>query len=95
MEQFNYNDYVKNNPLLKEAVKSIISVYQMKQPLEVELEDDMDVIKKLKKGDMVNVVEYDQDNGLAFLNIGGKVYTTYDLLDTAKHVKGRKLKYSE
>ena len=86
---------MKQKAKQKEAVKSIISIYQMKQPLEVEFVDDMDVIKKLKKGDVVNVVEYDQSSGLAFLNIGGEVYTTYDLLDTAKYVKGPKLKSSE
>ena len=86
---------IRLKDILKEAIKSTISVYQITKPLEVESDDNPNVIKRLKKGDKVNVVEYDDDGGLAFLNIDGKLYTTYDLLDTAKHIKGRKLKYTE
>lgn len=72
-----------------------ISLYQMKEPLEVENEDIIDDIKKLKRGEIVNVAQYDHNTGLAYLNIGSKIYTTYDLLDTAKYVSGEELQSPE
>ena len=81
-------------PLKESKIKPAMSTYVMTQSLEVDAEIG-GKIYKLKKGDVVKVVEYDEDNGLAFLNINGKVYTTYDLLDTAKFNKGIKLKIVE
>jgi len=80
-------------PLKESKIKPAMSTYVMTQSLEVDAEIG-GKIYKLKKGDVVKVVEYDEDNGLAFLNINGKVYTTYDLLDTAKFNKGIKLQFN-
>ena len=73
------------------GIKKEISVYQIKKPFEVESYDNYDKILKLKKGQLVKVVEYDEGNGLAFLNINGELYTTYDLMDFAKWIKGNKI----
>ena len=76
---------------LKETIKRTISIYKITSQLEVESYENWDKIVKLKKGQDVKVVEVNNDS-LFFLNINNELFTTYDLLDCAVYVKGKRLK---